>query len=107
MIEVVIAFAVVSIITEMIFLGMVPARARLAMLGSKAARTFVHVGMLVLTLWVHWGTVTGTMTAFTSFLLSFPAVFCAQQLWGWTYKTEDGERRLRRGIINYSVAELQ
>jgi len=110
MMEIVLFYGAINTIAELIFLGMLPPRARLAILGSRLGQGSLHVMMLCLTLWVHWGTLTGTMGAFTALIFSFPAVWFAQLLWGYTRVTTNlaGQRVriMRRGIINYSVKEM-
>ena len=101
MIEAVIFFGIINVLFEFVVLGMVPPRARLRLLGNKGAQTIMHVMIMILVLTVHWGTVTGTMSAFFSFILSMVTVFIAQVTFGYikgnTY---------RRGIIGYTVKEL-
>ena len=101
MIEAVVFFGIINVIFELVVLGMVPPRARLRLLGNKGAQTFVHVAIMICVLTVHWGTVTGTMSAFFSFILSIVTVSIAQLMWGYVQGT-----RYRRGIIGYKVEEL-
>lgn len=101
MIEAVVFFGIINVIFELVVLGMVPPRARLRLLGNRGAQTFVHVAVMALVLTVHWGTVTGTMSAFFSFILSIVTISIAQLMWGYVQGT-----RYRRGIIGYKVEEL-
>ena len=101
MIEAVIFFGLINIVFEFVVLSMVPPRARLRLLGNKGAQTFVHVVVMIFVLTVHWGTVTGTMSAFFSFILSMVTVFVAQVMFGYMQGTT-----YRRGIIGYKVEEL-
>ena len=101
MIEAVVFFGIINVIFELVVLGMVPPRARLRLLGNRGAQTFVHVAVMILVLTVHWGTVTGTMSAFFSFILSIVTISIAQLMWGYVQGT-----RYRRGIIGYKVEEL-
>lgn len=101
MIEAVVFFGIINVIFELVVLGMVPPRARLRLLGNRGAQTFVHVAVMILVLTVHWGTVTGTMSAFFSFILSIVTISIAQLMWGYVQGT-----RYRRGIIGYKIEEL-
>ena len=101
MIEAVIFFGLINIVFEFVVLSMVPPRARLRLLGNKGAQTFVHVAVMIFVLTVHWGTVTGTMSAFFSFILSMVTVFVAQVMFGYVQGTT-----YRRGIIGYKIEEL-
>ena len=102
MIDAVIFFGLINVVFELVVLGMIPPRVRLRLLGNKGAQTFVHVAVMVLVLTVHWGTVTGTMSAFFSFILSMVTVSIAQVLFGYVRGTT-----YRRGIIGYAAAELR
>mgnify|MGYP001422933733 CR=1 FL=1 len=63
MIEVVLCFAVLLMLFEFVMLSMIAPKYRLRLLGSKAGCQAVHMGMLLINMWVHWGTVSGTMAA--------------------------------------------
>ena len=110
MMEIVLFYGAINVIAELIFLGMLPPKPRLAILGAKGGQWALHMTMLLITLWVHWGTISGTMGAFTALIFSFPAVWFAQLLWGFTRVTTNinGQRvrTMRRGIINYSAKEM-
>lgn len=101
MIEAVVFFGMINVIFELVVLGMVPPRARLRLLGNKGAQTAVHVAVMCFVLIVHWGTVTGTMSAFFSFILSMVTVSIAQVMFGYVRGTT-----YRRGIIGYNKEEL-
>jgi hypothetical protein len=101
MIEAVFVFGMINVIFEFVVLSMMPPRLRLRVLGNKVAQLILHVVILVLVLWVHWGTVTGTMSAFFSFILSMVTVSVARVVYGYI---EDGV--FHRRIIGYTVEEL-
>lgn len=107
-------FGLLNILFEMFVLGMMSPRWRLAILGTRAGRTSCHLIMLLITLWMHWGTLGGTSGAQASFLFSFIAIPMCMVLWGWTYKAPtvvEGKtvmkRRHRRGILGYTKEELR
>ena len=102
MIEAVLVFGLMLAVFEFIVLSMVPPRYRLRLLGSKGASSAVHVGMLALNLWVHWGTVTGTMSATGAFIVSIITVSIARIVYG----TIQDDQRVRRGILGYRNEEL-
>lgn len=102
MIDAVICFAVLLATFEFVLLSMVPPRYRLRLLGNQAACNAVHVFMLAINLAIHWGTVTGTMAATGSFVVSIVTVAVAKVVYG----TIANDVRTRRGIIGYKNAEL-
>lgn len=102
MIEAVLVFGAMLALFEFIVLSMVPPRYRLRLLGNKHACTTVHILMLGLNLWVHWGTVTGTMSATGAFVVSIFTVEVAKLCYG----TIVDDRRVRRGIIGFRNEEL-
>ena len=71
MIEVVFTFALLLAVFEFILLSMVPPRYRLRLLGSRVTCVTVHIGMLLINICVHWGTVTWTMSATGAFAVSY------------------------------------
>lgn len=101
-IEAVLTFGLLLAIFEFILLSMVPPKYRLRLLGSPAWCNVLHVSMLVLNLYIHWGTVTGTMSATLSFCTSIVTVGTARLVWG----TIVDDVRVRRGIIGYRNEEL-
>lgn len=102
MIDAVIVFALINVVFELVVLSMVPPRARLRLLGNKAAQTALHVMIMILVLWVHWGTLVGTMSGFLSFVLSIVTVTVAKTIFG----SIDGTK-YRRGIVGYKLEELR
>lgn len=103
MLEVVLGFALVNIIFELTVLSLfVPPRPRLRLLGSKNGLKTIHVAMLVVTLYIHWGTVSGTMAGFVAFPASILAMFLAKQVFGFI----EGDIYHRR-IIGYTAKELK
>lgn len=102
MIEAVIVFAILLMLFEFVVLSMVPPRYRLRLLGSKGACVATHMGMLLINLWIHWGTVTGTMSATGAFVTSIITIEIARTLYG---TITDGVRT-RRGLLGYKNAEL-
>lgn len=102
MVEVVFTFAALLALFEFVVLSMVPPRYRLRLLGNRAACVFTHIAMLSINLWVHWGTVTGTMSATGAFVVSIVTVEVAKIVYG----TIVGDVRTRRGIVGYRNEEL-
>jgi len=103
MIEAVFVFGMINIIFEFIVLCMIPPRMRLRILGSRARQRVMHVMIMILILIVHWGTVTGTMSAFFSFCLSMLTVEIAKLVFGYI----DDENKFHRRIIGYTADELR
>lgn len=102
MIEAVFVFSVMNVVFEFVVLSMLSPRTRLRVLGSKAKSNAMHVGFLVLNLVIHWGTVTGTMSAIGAFLCSIVTVAIARGVYG--YITPD--EVYRRGVLRFTREEL-
>jgi hypothetical protein len=102
MIEAVLVFGFLLALFEFVILSMVPPRYRLRLLGSSAGCNAVHVTIFALNLWVHWGTVTGTMSATLSFVTSIATVAVARLVYG----TVVDDTRKRRGLVGYRNEEL-
>ena len=102
MIEVVLCFAVLLMLFEFVMLSMIAPKYRLRLLGSKAGCQAIHMGMLLINMWVHWGTVSGTMAATGAFVTSIVTIEIAKLAYG----TIVDDRRVRRGIIGFRNAEL-
>lgn len=102
MLEAVFCFAILLAMFEFILLSMIPPRYRLRLLGNQAACNAVHVFMLMINLAIHWGTITGTMSATGSFVVSIVTVAIARVVYG----TIANDVRTRRGLIGYKNAEL-
>jgi hypothetical protein len=102
MIEAVLIFGILLSVFEFVILSMIPPRYRLRLLGSKTACVSTHVVMLCVNLWIHWGTVTGTMSATGAFVVSMVTVEVAKIVYG----TVVNDIRTRRGIVGYTTSEL-
>jgi hypothetical protein len=74
MVEAVLVFALLSAIFEAVLLLKLPLRFRLRMLGSGTAVGVLHTLITVANLLIHWGTLTGSMTAVVAGLASFATV---------------------------------
>ena len=103
MIEAVLLFGAMSAVFELILLGMLAPRMRLRVLGSAYKQNLLHVGFLLLNLMIHWGTMTGSMTAIVAFVVSIPTVLIAKLVWG--HIADD--RYYTVGLIKYSADELR
>ena len=99
----VISFAIILVAFEFVILCMVAPKLRLRLLGNEAARVSVHLIMLLINMWVHWGTVVGTMSATLSFVTSMFTLWVASKVFGFI---RDG-RYYTVGVIKYSVEELR
>jgi len=102
MVDAVLIFGILLATFEFVILSMVPPRYRLRLLGNKAGCNVVHVAMLIINLMIHWGTITGTMAATGSFVVSMITIEAAKLIYG----TVSSGVRTRRGIIGYKNAEL-
>lgn len=102
MIEIVLMFGLINVIFEFVLLSMVSPKHRLRLLGNRHSQMLLHMAFLIVNLWVHWGTVTGTMSSIVAFICSMITVQIAQILYG---KIVDG-RHYTTGLIRYSKGEL-
>ena len=100
-IEATLMFGVLLALFEFVALSMVPPYLRLRVLGSKPLSNCVHVLIMCANLYVHWGTVVGTMSATLSFVASMVTIKIARAVYG----SFDG-RYYRTGIIRYATAEI-
>ncbi len=105
MIDAVLIFALINVVFEAIIIGFIPPAYRLRLLGHRGAQITVHFVVMCFVLWVHWGTLTGTMSGFLSFILSIFSIELCKLLWGKVYELND-EEIYRRGIIKYREEEL-
>jgi len=95
-------FGTMLAVFEFVLLSMIAPKWRLRLLGSRAGCNAVHVLMLVLNMWIHWGTVIGTMSATLSFCASVVTVFVARIVYGEVVD----DVRTRRGLVGYKTEEL-
>jgi len=100
-VEAVFVFGLMNIAFEFILLSMVKPRTRLRVLGNEGQCVFLHVIFLALNLWIHWGTLVGTMSGIFAFISSIFTVRLARIVYGRivgsTYTT---------GLIRFSREEL-
>lgn len=80
MIETVFIFALVTALGEWAVLAKCKPRTRLRLLGHPGAITACAFAF---NLWVHWGTVVGSMTAITAALASMATTEAARKQWGY------------------------
>lgn len=86
MLEAVFIFAFVSALFELIILMKLSPKVRCRILGNPALITIVHTFVITANLIIHFGTVTGTMTAITAGLASFATVPLARRISGFVRK---------------------
>lgn len=103
MLEAVFVFAAMNAVMEFVLLGMVPPRTRLRILGSALACGYLHVAFLSLNLFVHWGTLIGTMSGVGAFLVSMLTVKVARSYFGYI----ESDRYYRVGWKKFSTEELK
>lgn len=103
MVEIVLTFGLMMAAFEFVLLVMLPVRVRLRLLGSQQYKMMAHMGMLLINLWVHWGTVTGTMSATLAFIASLGVLEASTRLFG---KMVEG-RYYHVGLIKYSLLEVK
>lgn len=81
--QAVFVFGLITAIFELVLLSLVPIPQRLRLLGSELCCTLLHVFFLAFNLWIHWGTLVGTMSGITSFIVSLFTLKFARRTWGY------------------------
>lgn len=102
MIEAVLLFALITATFEAVVLFKLPLRWRLRLLGSGMMVGMLHVFVIAANLAVHWGTITGTMTAVTAGLTTFATVPTVRYFVGYIKN-----RRYYPGVKRYALTEIQ
>jgi len=102
MIEAVFVFGALNILFEFVLLSMLAPRWRLRLLGSEPAKASCHIGMLLINIAVHWGTLVGTMASIVAFVASIATIYVASRLFG----SIRDSRYYTVGYIRYSKEEL-
>lgn len=102
MLDAVIFFGLMNVAFEFILLGMVPPRTRLRVLGNHTTCVVLHFVCLSLNLWIHWGTLIGTMSGIFSFICSIGTV----QLARWVFGYITDESQYTTGFVRYSREQL-
>lgn len=102
MIEVVAIFALLTAVFEIVVLEKMSVKARIYALSYPNLITAV---MCAFNLWIHWGTIVGSMTAVTAGLASMGATGWMRKRWGFIYKCE-GREVFKRGQKYIDVHEL-
>jgi hypothetical protein len=102
MIEAVFVFGGLNVLFEFILLCLLAPRTRLRVLGSPPLCAALHVIVLGVNLFVHWGTLIGSMASILSFCASLMTVAIARLLFG----TVQSNRHYRVGWLKYRPEEL-
>lgn len=82
MLEIVLWFAMITAVGELLILHHMSPGLRSWVLDTQALRTMFHFSFAALNLWIHWGTVTGSMTAVTAFVVSTLVFKVARLIYG-------------------------
>lgn len=102
LIEAVLVFAAITAAFELVILMKLAPRTRCRVLGSRGWVLFIHAVAFGLNLAVHYGTLTGSMTAITAALTSFVTVPFARWLSGYV---ADGI--YHPGVLKYTVNQIR
>lgn len=95
MITAVLTFAFITAIGELILLAHLPRATMLRIFGSTSRAMTLHLIMASINLWIHWGTITGSMTAVTAFVVSVGVVKIARSWYGYI-----GPQGYKPGFVN-------
>ena len=101
MVETVVIFALLSAAFELVLVAKLPLRARLRLLGSPRLTLVVHLLFIGANLVIHFGTVTGSMTAIVAGLTSFLVMPLARRVFGYVR-----DKRYYPGIKRYTTMEV-
>lgn len=101
MLEAVIIFGSISAIFEAVILLKLPIRLRLKLLGSGTAVGFIHIVISLTNLAIHFGTITGSMTAIVAGLASFVTVPLVRKYTGYIKN-----KRYYPGVKRYAIADI-
>ena len=101
MIEAVFTFAIVSALFEFVILMKLKPSTRLRLLGSKRWVAITHTVVIMITILIHFGTITGSMTAITAGLISFLVIPTTRWISG-----SITNKRYFPGAIKYQTAQL-
>jgi hypothetical protein len=102
MLEAVFIFGALNVLFEFVLLALLPVRTRLRILGSNTACMALHFLMLGLNLFIHFGTLIGTMSSILAFVCSLITVAVARHVFGSVV----GNRYYRVGLKRYAVSEV-
>lgn len=105
LIKAVLLFAVLSALFEFIIIMKIRPRTRLRILGSTRLVLFIHALTFIINISVHYGTVTGSMTAIVAALASFATVPLARAISGCIIKS-DGRERYKPGLLTYQYHQI-
>jgi hypothetical protein len=110
MIEAVLLFGLISATFEAVILMKIPPRIRLRILGSASWILVIHAATILFNLVVHFGTITGTMSATIAGLASFIIVPLIRYYTGCIRKIRMSngrqEQRYFPGIKRYTAGEI-
>lgn len=102
MLEAVFIFALVTATFEAVVLLKMPPKLRLRLLGNEFFVALLHFFIIASNLAIHWGTVTGTMTAVTAGLTTFATVPLVRRYTGYIK-----HKRYYPGVKRYDLAEIK
>lgn len=95
-------FAFLTSLAEFIILAKISPRRRLRLLGSGLRTNLMHLGFLMLNMFIHWGTLIGTMAAVTAAIMSIVVVALCKFIWGYI----KDDRWYYPGQIRYPYEEI-
>lgn len=104
MIEAVMLFAALTGVFEWVLLLKLKPRQRIRILRFPG---LITAALFAANLIIHWGTMTGSMTAVTAALASFIVTSAARSYWGYATKASDGRIWYVPGVVKYTRDELR
>lgn len=102
MIEAVAVFAFISALFEFAIIMKLKPRTRLRLLGNRYWVSVIHTTVFIVNIVIHFGTITGSMTAVTAALVSFVTIPLARWISGYVRKGV-----YTPGVIRYSINLVQ
>lgn len=104
MIEAVLVFALLTAVFEWFVLAKLPLRTRLRVLDFPG---LISAFFFMANLLIHWGTMTGSMTAVTAALASFGVSSLSRRCWGYITRASDGRLWYVPGWRRFSPEDLK
>lgn len=101
MVEAVMTFALLSSLFEFVLISKLKPRTRLRVLGSRTWTVVLHTVCIVGNLVVHYGTLTGSMTAVVAGLSSFAVMPLAKLVYGHVTNNQ-----YHAGLRRYTLEQL-
>lgn len=96
-------FAFLTTLMEFVIIAKIPPHSRLRLLGSAWRVNVLHAAFLGGNLFIHWGTLIGTMSGITAGLMSFIVIAICKYVWGYV----KNDRWYYPGVLTFNSEEIR